>query len=106
MGRQSQRVFLSTFYLRVRLSLFDQSGICFAIRVLFLQFHNEIVVFKSFEWGTVSNVLLQSNTAMCVWVPVLKEEKRSCMVVRSCVSREKPALKPWLRSVMMLCSSR
>ena len=56
--------------------------------------------------GTVSNALLKSNTAMSVWVPVSKEEKRSCMVVRSCVSHEKPDLKPWLRSVRMLCSSR
>ena len=45
----------------------------------------------------MSNALLKSNTAMPVWVPVSKEEKRSCMVVRSCVSHEKPALKPWLR---------
>ena len=56
--------------------------------------------------GTVSNALLKSNTAMSVWVLVSKEEKRSCMVVRSCVSHEKPALKPWLRSVRILCSSR
>ena len=54
----------------------------------------------------MSNALLKSNTAMYVWVPVSKEEKRSCMVVRSCVSHEKPALKLWLRSVRMLCSSR
>ena len=54
----------------------------------------------------MSNALLKSNTAMSVWVPVSNEEKRSCMVVRSCVSHEKPALKPWLRSVRMLCSSR
>ena len=30
---------------------------------------------RSFEWGTVSNALLKSNTAMSVWVPVSKEEK-------------------------------
>ena len=54
----------------------------------------------------MSNAWLKSNTAMSVWVSVSKEEKRSCMVVRSCVSHEKPALKPWLRSVRMLCSSR
>ena len=59
-----------------------------------------------FEWGTVSNVLLKSNTAMSFWVPVSKEEKKSCMAVRSCISHEMPALKPWLRSVRMLCSSR
>ena len=34
------------------------------------------------------------------------EGKRSSMVVRSCVSQEKPAMKPWLRYVGMLCSSR
>ena len=36
----------------------------------------------------MSNALLKSSTAMSVWVPVSKEEKRSCMVVRSCVSQE------------------
>ena len=50
----------------------------------------------------MSNALLKSNTAMSVWVPVSKEEKRSRMVVIICVSHEKPALKPWLRSVRML----
>ena len=54
----------------------------------------------------MSNALLKSNTVMSVWVPVLKEEKRSGLVVRSCVPREKPALKPWWRSVRMLCPSR
>ena len=54
----------------------------------------------------MSNALLKSNTAMAVWVPVSKEEKRSCMVVRSCASHEKPALKLMLRSVRVLCSSR
>ena len=54
----------------------------------------------------MSNTLLKSNTSMSVWVPVSKEENRSCIVVRSCVSHDKPALKPWLRSVGMLCSSR
>ena len=34
---------------------------------------------------TVSNALLKYNIAMSVWIPVLKEEKRSCMVVRSYV---------------------
>ena len=51
----------------------------------------------------MSNALLKSNTAMYVWVPVSKEENRSCIVARSCVSHGKPALKPWLRSVRMLC---
>ena len=55
---------------------------------------------------TVSNALLKPNTAMSLWVPVSKEEKRSCMVARSCVSQENPALKPWLGSVMMLCFLR
>ena len=77
-----------------------------AIQVLCLHFHNGIIYFRSFEWGTVSNALLKSNTVMSVWVPVLKEEKRSGLVVRSCVPREKPALKPWWRSVRMLCPSR
>ena len=34
---------------------------------------------------------------MSTWIPESNEEKRSCMVVRSCVSQEKPALNPWLR---------
>ena len=54
----------------------------------------------------MSNALLKSNTAMSVWVLVSKEEKRPCMVVRSYVSQEKPSLKPWLRTVRMLCSLR
>ena len=56
--------------------------------------------------GTVSSALLKSNTAMSVWVPLSKEEKRSCMVARSSVTPEKPALKPWLRSIRMLRSSK
>ena len=39
----------------------------------------------------MSNALLKSKTAMSVWVPVSREEKRSCMVIRSCVSHEKPS---------------
>ena len=54
----------------------------------------------------MSKALLKSNTAMSVWVPVSKKENRSCIVVRSCVSHQKPAVKRWLRSVRMLCSSR
>ena len=46
----------------------------------------------------MSNSLLTSNTAIYVCVPVSKEEKRPCMVVRSYVSHEKPNLKCWLRS--------
>ena len=34
----------------------------------------------------MSNALLKYNTAMSVCVPVSKEEKSSCMLVRSCVS--------------------
>ena len=63
-------------------------------------------LFRILKWGTVLNALQKSNTAMSVWVRVSKEEKRSCMVVRSCVSHGKPALKLWLRSVRMLCYSR
>ena len=54
----------------------------------------------------MSNALLKSNTALSVWVPMSKEEKRSCMVFIGCVSHRKPAMKPWLSSVRMLCSSR
>ena len=36
------------------------------------------IFLRSFEWGTVSNASLKSNTAMSVWVPVSKEKKRSC----------------------------
>ena len=32
--------------------------------------------------------LLKSNIAMSSWVPESNEEKRSCTVVRSCVSQE------------------
>ena len=39
----------------------------------------------------MSNALLKSKTAMSVWVPVSKEEKRSYMVIRSFVSHEKPS---------------
>ena len=53
----------------------------------------------------MSKALLKSNTAMSVWVPVSKDEKRSCMVIRNCVSQENSTLKLWLRSVNMLYSS-
>ena len=75
--------------------------------MLCLQFNNGIIL-KNVEWGTVSNALLKSYTAMSVWVPVSRGrvEKRLCMVVRSCVSQRKAALKSWLRYVRMMCSTR
>ena len=45
----------------------------------------------------MSSALLKYNTAVYVSAPVSKEEKRSCMVVRSCVSHEKATLKPGFR---------
>ena len=61
---------------------------------------------NSFSWGTVLNALEKSNMTISVWSPLSLFLKRSCIVVRSCVSQEYPALSPWFKFVRILFFSK